>query len=68
LYYPFVIKDFRGNWTQSWIYSDGEASVMKVGFETIVGYIPEEVLTKEHFDYLSPSGIGRKALAFRRRL
>jgi 3-oxoacyl-[acyl-carrier-protein] synthase III len=28
---------------------------MKVGFETIVRYIPEEVLTKEHFDYLKPA-------------
>lgn len=28
---------------------------MKVGFETIVRHIPEEVLTKEHFNYLQPA-------------
>jgi len=28
---------------------------MKIGFESIVRYIPEEVLTKEHFDYLKPA-------------
>ncbi len=28
---------------------------MQVGFETIVRYVPEEILTKEHFDYLKPA-------------
>lgn len=28
---------------------------MKVGFETIVRYVPEEVLPKAHFDYLKPA-------------
>lgn len=28
---------------------------MRVGFETLVRYIPEEVLTKEHFSYLQPA-------------
>ena len=28
---------------------------MKIGFETIVRYVPEEVLAKEHFDYLKPA-------------
>jgi len=29
--------------------------MMKVGFETLVRYVPEEVLTKEHFEYLKPA-------------
>ncbi len=28
---------------------------MIVGFETIVRYVPEEILTKDHFDYLKPA-------------
>ena len=28
---------------------------MQVGFETIVRYIPEEVVPREHFDYLKPA-------------
>jgi 3-oxoacyl-[acyl-carrier-protein] synthase III len=35
--------------------SGREEARMKVGFETIVRYVPEEILTKEHFDYLKPA-------------
>jgi 3-oxoacyl-[acyl-carrier-protein] synthase III len=29
--------------------------MMKVGFEAIVRFVPEEVIPKEHFDYLKPA-------------